>query len=173
MSDSSDRNIVMFVFVFIFIYINYLRIKIDIKNDWENMRCNPMNLWTSSFFRDPVIANKNFNNCINSITSHSIQLGLDDAYKKQKEAIEEISNQETILRTHLETIDRNINQTGGLKDQYNINESKIEEIKEEQITNKTINNLLTDKTETNNLYNFTTNVNSIFNNIMRYLPDIL
>ena len=170
MSDSSDRNIIMFVFIFMFIYINYLRIKIDIKNDWENMRCNPMNLWTSSFFRDPKIANSNFNSCINSITNKSIETGLEQAYTKQKEALQEISNQETLLRTHLENIEENINNTGS---KYDVNESKIDEIQEEQTTFNTINDLLTEKTTNNNLYNFVTSVNNIFNNIKDYLPNIL
>ena len=173
MSDISDRNIVITVFVFTFIYINYLRMKIDIKNDWENMKCNPMNLWSRSFFGDVKTANNNFNTCINALSAESIETGLKTAYKKQTDAMNEISKQEANMKTYLNKIDKDINGPGGLISMYNVNESKIDDIKNQQTTYQTINNLLTSKDETeNNLYNFTTNVKNIFDNIKQYLPSL-
>lgn len=170
MSDSADRNIVIFIFLFTFIYINYLRIKIDIKNNWENMRCNPLNLWTSSFFKDEKTSNSQFKECINSLSSQSIENGLQTAYKKQADAMAQIGNQENVLKGHFNNVDNNIDQT---LTQYNINETKIDDIKQKQTTYKTINQLLSTKdTDTNSLYNFTTNVRNIFNNIQSYLPSI-
>jgi hypothetical protein len=173
MSDSSDRNIVIFVFVMTFLYINYLRIKIDIKNDWENMKCNPMNLWVSSFFKDSATANIDFNKCINSISTESIDKGLQRAYDKQVEAIQQISNQEGVLKSYLDSINNNINGPDGLIDQYKINEIKVDDIKEQHTTYKTINQLLASKDiDSNNLYDFTTKVKNIFDNIKNYLPSI-
>jgi hypothetical protein len=173
MSDQSDRNIVITVFVIAFFYMNYLRIKIDIKNDWENMKCNPMNLWTSSFFKDPKTANSNFNSCINTLSSDSINSGLQAAYKQQQIATGELSNMETKLKGYLQDIENNISGHGGLVDQYKINETKIEDLKEKQTTYSTINTLLAQKDpDKNNLYNFTNNVKDIFDNIQTYLPTI-
>jgi hypothetical protein len=173
MSDQSDRNIVIFIFVFAFFYLNYLRIKIDIRNDWENMRCNPMNLWTSSFFKDPKTANANFNTCINSLSSESINIGLRSAFIKQNQAMEKIADQETILSSYLTDINNEINGHGGLVDQYKVNETKIDDIKDKQINYQTVNEVLTTKDEsTNNLYNFTNNIKTIFDNIKNYLPTL-
>jgi hypothetical protein len=173
MSDQSDRNIVIFVFVFAFFYLNYLRIKINIRNDWENMRCNPMNLWTSSFFKDAKTANNNFNTCINSLSAESINAGLQTAYQKQQDAMNTIANQETTLSSYLSGINNTINGSGGLVDQYKINEIKINDLKEKQITYGAVNDLLTTKdTSINNLYNFTNSINTIFSNIKNYLPNL-
>ncbi len=172
MSDQEDRNIVIFVFLFAFFYLNYLRIKIDIKNDWENMRCNPMSLWTSSFFKDSKTANADFTKCVDTMSASAITAGLQSAYDKQTEAITNIANQETVLRTHIDGINEKINGQRGLISQYQINETKIDDIKDKQTTYGTINTLLTTKDETeNNLYNFTTNVKNIFDNIKNYLSD--
>lgn len=172
MSDQSDRNIVLFIFITAFIYMNYLRIKIDIQNDWENMKCNPMNLWTSSFFKDAKTANTNFNNCINKLSAGSIEAGLQAAYIKQQQAMNEIANQETKLNGYLTTITDAVNGPGGLVDQYNINEIKLNDLKEKQITYGTINETLKTNTYDNNLYKFTDNVQTIFNNIKQYLPTL-
>ncbi len=173
MSDSSDRNIVIFVFIVAYFYINYIRIKIDIKNDWENMRCNPMNLWTSSFIRDANTANTNFKNCINTLSSDAINKGLQDAYNKQYNALKQINNKETILQGYLGQINNQLTGTGGLAEQYKLNELKIDDIKDKQTTYKTINDLLSSKDpNTNTLHGFTTEIKNIFTKIKEYLPSI-
>jgi hypothetical protein len=173
MSDQADCNIVVFVFLFSFFYLNYLRIKIDIKNDWENMRCNPMNLWTSSFFKDEATANSNFNKCINTMSADAINAGLQNAFDTQTKAMTQIANQERVMKNYLDEINININGTGGLVDQYKNNELKIDDIKQKQTTYGAINEVLTTKDGIqNNLFDFTNNVKNIFDNIKNYLPNL-
>ena len=172
MSDQSDCNVVVTIFVLAFFYLNYLRIRIDIKNDWNNIKCNPMNLWISSFFKDPKTANTDFNNCINSMSSAAIDAGLQTAYNKQQDAIDEIANQETNLNNYLSTFNNLVNGSGGLIDQYKINKTQLDDLGKKQTTYGTINELLETKTDNNSLYRFTDNVQTIFNNIKEYLPNL-
>jgi hypothetical protein len=168
MSDSSDRNIVIVIFIIAFIYINYIRIKIDIASNWENMKCNPMNLLTSSYFRDPVLANNMFHNCINNLSANAIEQGLQTAYKKQADAINSISNQEAVLKGYLDVINNNVTE---VQEKLDSNNLELDDIRNRQDTFNRINTeLATTDPTTNKLYNFTTSINNIFNNIKTILP---
>lgn len=170
MSDIADRNIVMFIFFFTFVYINLLRIRINFKNDWENMKCNPMSLWSNSMFGDEKIATQHFNQCINTLSSEAITRELDSAYAQQTSAMDAVTAQERVLREYQGTVSTEIQ---GTNVKIDANLVKIEDIKDKQIQNQNINEILTTKnTDDNTLYKFTSTINTIFNNIKEYLPTI-
>ena len=170
MSDISDRNTVILVFIFAYIYINYIRIKINIKTDWHNLKCNPLNLWMGSFYKDATASNNDLKNCIDVMSAKSINLGLETAFKKQTSMMNDIEKKETELNEYANTIDENINGTNGLISKYDDNEEVLNDINDKQNSYNTINNTLATNNSSNPLYNFTSSINDIFTKINTFLP---
>ena len=73
MSDSGDRNIVMVLMTGLFFYMFYIKGNIKIKNDWLNVKCNPLKLFLTSINSDPVESIGTFSECVNQFNKMSIE----------------------------------------------------------------------------------------------------
>lgn len=69
MSDSTDRNIIMVITIGILLYLFYIKGNIKIKNDWLNVKCNPVKLFLKSINTDPVESVGTFSDCVNEFNS--------------------------------------------------------------------------------------------------------
>lgn len=69
MSDSFDRSLVLVIFTFSYIYMNFISIQINSRSGWSNVTCNPMNLFTNSWFQSQEEANKDFSRCISNLST--------------------------------------------------------------------------------------------------------
>ncbi len=72
MSDSTDRNIIMVITIGLLLYLMFVKSNIKIKNDWLNIRCNPIKLFLNSINKDPVESVGTFSDCVNEFNKKSI-----------------------------------------------------------------------------------------------------
>ncbi len=166
-SDTTDRNIVIFMFLFFYIYLAYIRRQIDIMKDWSQYRCNPLYLFVSSFIVSNDKSISNFDNCVNSMASTTIDNSLRKANLQQMNIAqkitsmsEEISNNNNTISTTLNDVNsRNTDISNNIVNILNIQDTNKQLLKEYDASNNSINT-------------FTTRVNEIFNNIKQYLPNI-
>jgi len=72
MSDSTDCNIIIVISLGLIFYLFYLKGNIRIKNDWLNIKCNPITLFLSSINSDPIESIGTFSSCVNDFTSKTL-----------------------------------------------------------------------------------------------------
>ena len=164
MSDSADRNIVIGVFLFFYVYICYIRAKINIKNDWQNLKCNPTYMFATSLFESNAKSKQNFQECVLKMTNNALNDKLDQVYKqrtKDMSRVSQLSKDLSMVGNNVDTtkkyIDKSIQSTNDSLDQ--------------------IKNAQTEQTKLNNnvaagLNTFTSSFNNVFKNINSYLPTI-
>jgi hypothetical protein len=73
MSDSSDRNIVMILTFGVVLYMFYVKGNLKIKNDWLNVKCNPLKLFLTSINSDPVASVGTFSDCVNQFNKKALE----------------------------------------------------------------------------------------------------
>ncbi len=164
--DNSNRNMVIFVFVLFYIYLIFIRETINLAKDWNDLKCNPLYLFTTSLFLDNRESINNFGNCVNNITSKVVQDKLD------KSKIEQMRMANNVL-----ALSHDIN---------DYNNSLFTDITNIRTTNNNISSTLNNISDrqaihmsnVSNYYNsgklntFTTTINTIFDNIKTYLPSM-
>jgi hypothetical protein len=72
MSDSEDRNVIMIMTIGVILYMMYVKSNISIKNDWLNVKCNPIKLFLKSINSDPVESVGTFSDCVNEFNKKAI-----------------------------------------------------------------------------------------------------
>jgi hypothetical protein len=170
MSDSSDRNIVLLIFVGMFIYLYILRIKTLTLNDWSNMKCNPLILWSNSFVKDPIESKNDFKNCIINMTDSTVNDSLNQAYLNIKTQTDEINTIKSSLDENLIKIDSHVTD---MNTKYGTTKNNIDNLNTNIATMNDINSTIsTPDSSTNGLYSFANTINTIFNNINSYLPSM-
>jgi hypothetical protein len=162
-SDKTYLNIVLFTSLFYIIYLLYIRQNISLLKDWKNIKCNPLNLFLLSFLTDDLESNKLFNECINKSASKII----DEKRVLFENDINNIESNISELSTDMTNKNNEINNSINNLDITNNNiSSRIAQINERQQSNQT---LLSSYGTMNNINNFTTKINDIFNNIRTYI----
>jgi archaellum component FlaC len=92
MSDTSDRNFVLIMFIGVYFYMLTIQTRISLKNDWDNTKCNPLNLFTSSFYQTEQESYNQFGNCIKEFSKGVAKSELSSIVDKQNVAFKEVSN---------------------------------------------------------------------------------
>ena len=92
MSDTSDRNFVLIMFIGVYFYMLTIQTRISLKNDWDNTKCNPLNLFTSSFYQTEEESYNKFGNCIKEFSKGVAKSELSSIVDKQNVAFKEVSN---------------------------------------------------------------------------------
>ena len=160
MSDVFDRNLVLFIFMIVFFYMQFLSIQISSRTGWNNLTCNPLNLFTNSLFQSQEDANKDFEKCIVNLSAETTK----DLFKKQ------VSNQIEVLSTlsgvtqDYSNLTKNVD--GYKKDIRDTTAEYNGQIKGIQDSQNTVKELST--TTSGYVNNYIVKVQSIFNNIRSY-----
>lgn len=92
MSDTSDRNFVLVMFIGVYFYMLTIQTKISLKNDWDNTKCNPLNLFTSSFYQTEQESSNQFGNCIKEFSKGVAKSELSTMVNKQNEDFKRVSS---------------------------------------------------------------------------------
>ena len=92
MSDTSDRNFVLVMFIGVYFYMLTIQTKISLKNDWDNTKCNPLNLFTSSFYQTEQESSNQFGNCIKEFSKGVAKSELSSMVNKQNEDFKRVSS---------------------------------------------------------------------------------
>ena len=92
MSDTSDRNFVLILFIGVYIYMLNIQTRISLKNDWDNTKCNPLNLFTSSFYQTEQESSNQFGNCIKEFSKGVAKSELSTMVNKQNEDFKRVSS---------------------------------------------------------------------------------
>jgi archaellum component FlaC len=92
MSDTSDRNFVLIMFIVVYIYMLNIQSRISLKNDWDNTKCNPLNLFTSSFYQSEQESYNQFGNCIKQFSKGVAKSELSSMVNVQNDEFEKVSN---------------------------------------------------------------------------------
>ncbi len=166
-SDTSDRNIVIFMFLFFYIYLAYIRTQIDIMKDWKEIRCNPLYLFISSYVVSNDKSISNFEKCVNQMAATTIDNRLSKANLQQSYIAQNIASMSENIVNNNDDISTSLNEINSRNNDISNNIVNIVKI---QNTNK---ELIGEYDASNNSINkFTNKVNEIFNNIKQYLPNI-
>ncbi len=70
MSDTTDRNIILVIVVVLIFFLVFIKGSIKLKNDWINIKCNPIRLFLNSINDDPAESTATFSNCVNDFNTH-------------------------------------------------------------------------------------------------------
>jgi len=70
MSDTTDRNIILVIVVGLIFFLLFVKGSIKLKNDWINVKCNPIRLFLNSINDDPAEGTATFSNCVNDFRTH-------------------------------------------------------------------------------------------------------
>jgi hypothetical protein len=63
--------LVMFLFIIFILYLNYMQNMAIVKNDWNNLKCNPLFMLTNSLSQTAAESSADFQTCINKYSSIS------------------------------------------------------------------------------------------------------
>ena len=119
MSDKNDRNFVLIMFIGVYIYMLNIQTRISLTNDWDNTKCNPLNLFTSSFYQNEQESYNQFGNCIKQfskgIAKDEISTMVNvqnDEFKKVSDLANKNMNQiNTTLKEKTDMIDKDYDKT--------------------------------------------------------------
>lgn len=119
MSDTSDRNFVLIMFIGVYIYMLNIQTRISLTSDWDNTKCNPLNLFTSSFYQNEQESYNQFGNCIKQfskgIAKDEISTMVNvqnDEFKKVSDLANKNMNQiNTTLKEKTDMIDKDYDKT--------------------------------------------------------------
>jgi ABC-type transporter Mla subunit MlaD len=160
MSDVFDRNIVLVVFFIVYLYMQFLSIQSNSRSGWNNLTCNPLNLFTNSLFQSKEEANKEFEKCIVNLSAATTT----ELFRK------EVDTQGNIL-ANMSGIQTNYDKLSKTIEDYSVDisntrvqlKTQVDEIKDTQ-------DVVTEQSETTNGYinQYMTKLQSIFNNITSY-----
>jgi hypothetical protein len=62
--DDINFYVVIISFILLMLYLNYVQDMTLIKNDWENVKCNPLYLFMNSISSSNNESTKNFQTCV-------------------------------------------------------------------------------------------------------------
>ena len=160
MSDVFDRNIVLFVFFIVYLYMQFLSIQTNSRSGWNNMTCNPLNLFTNSLFQSQEEANKEFEKCIVNLSAATTTELFQKEIEKQGDVLAKMSG----IQTNYDTLSKNIQD-------YSVDISNTRVQLKTQVDGiKDTQTVVTQQSETTNGYmnQYLTKLQGIFNNITSY-----
>ena len=162
MSDTSDRNFVLIMFIGVYFYMLTIQTRISLKNDWDNTKCNPLNLFTSSFYQTEQESYNQFGNCIKEFSKGVAKSELSSIVDKQNVAFKEVSN----------LANNNMNEiTSTIKEKTNIIDKNYKETnKKIDDTSSYLNTIKTyEATIPKKIDDFKNDVKDIFSRISTYM----
>jgi hypothetical protein len=162
MSDTSDRNFVMILFIGVYFYMLTIQTKISLKNDWDNTKCNPLNLFTSSFYQTEQESSNQFGNCIKEFSKGVAKSELSSMVDKQNEDFKRVSS---LANNNMNEINSTIKEKTNIIDKnYKETNKKIENTSSYLNTIKSYEETIPKKIE-----DFKTDVKDIFSRISTYM----
>jgi len=160
MSDTFDRNVVLFVFFIVFLYMKFLAMQSQSRSGWKNLTCNPLNLFSNSLFQSQEDSNKDFERCIVNLSAATTT----DLFKKevaqQDEVIANMSGIQTNYSDLTTAVGNYTNEISVAKNTY------TEQVKDIQASQEVANELNT--TTTGFIQRYIEDIQSIFKNIKSY-----
>jgi hypothetical protein len=171
MSDTTDRNFVLIMFVIVYSYMLNIQTSIKVRSDWNNTMCNPLNLFTSSFYQSEEESYNQFGRCIKQFSKGVASEELSTLAKKQSNEFEKVS---TLATNNMADITRTLNRsTEAINNNYNNTNKKIADTdKSIKVLSEYIVPTEEDKKGTglfDKIDNFKQDVKIIFENIKNYV----
>jgi len=162
MSDTSDRNFVLIMFIGVYFYMLTIQTRISLKNDWDNTKCNPLNLFTSSFYQTEEESYNKFGNCIKEFSKGVAKSELSSIVDKQNVAFKEVSN---LANNNMNEITSTIKEKTNIIDKnYKDTNKKIDDTSSYLNTIKTYEATIPKKID-----DFKNDVKDIFSRISTYM----
>jgi len=122
MNDSFNRNVVILVFMVSYLYMKFIFIQIRTRAGWNNLTCNPLNLFANSLFQSKEEANNDFERCVVNLSTATTE----NLFKKQVHEQESVlANLSDIKREYINLTD---NVTRYVTDASNLTQRYTEEI---------------------------------------------
>jgi hypothetical protein len=161
MSDVFDRNIVLFIFFLVYLYMQFLSIRTRSQSGWNNLTCNPMNLFANSLFQSQEDANKDFERCIVNLSAATTT----DLFQKEVAEQEEVMANMSGIQNEYTELTEAVNQySTDISETTKDYTEQIEEIQESQNDANQLNN-----TTIGAVSQYIVDLQTIFNNITSYV----
>lgn len=160
MSDTFDRNVVLFVFFIVFLYMKFLAMQSQSRSGWNNLTCNPLNLFANSLFQTQEEANKDFERCIVNLSAATTT----DLFRKEVAEQEEVLANMSGIENNYDALTTAVgNYTKEVSEAKNKYDDQVKEIEASQEVANDLNN-----TTTGYIHGYMEKLQSIFNNITTY-----
>jgi len=171
MSDTSDRNFVLIMFIIVYAYMLNIQTSIRVTNDWNNTMCNPLNLFTSSFYQSEKESYDKFGKCIKQFSKGVAKDELSSLANEQNDKFKEVS---TLATNNMVNINKTLEKsTKLLDDNYTSTNQKIDNTdRSVRVLTEYIVPTDPDKKDTglfDKINNFKQDVKDIFLNIKNYV----
>jgi methyl-accepting chemotaxis protein len=85
--------------------MNFMSIQINSRAGWSNLTCNPMNLFTNSWFQSQEDANKDFERCISNLSTSTTT----NLFTKQKHEQEKVLTRMTAIENEYKSLTNEVN----------------------------------------------------------------
>jgi len=157
MSDSFNRNLVILIFLISYMYMNFIMLQIKTNSGWNNLTCNPLNLFINSLFQTKDAANEDFERCIVNLSSATTTNMFKIHKHEQENVLAKLSDIKTEYGNLTESVKEYVGEAYNLTNNY---------------TNQ-INNLQSSQTQANTMNENTTGkVNSYLANLKTMFENI-
>jgi len=160
MSDAFDCNVVLFVFFLVFIYMKFLAMQSQSRSGWNNLTCNPLNLFANSLFQTQEDANKDFERCIVNLSVATTTDLFNKEISQQNEVLAKMSGIQTNYSDLTDKVGKYTKEISDTKKNY---KEQVDEIKASQEVANDLNN-----TTTGFIQGYIEDVQHIFQNITSY-----
>jgi len=160
--DEQHRNIILFVFFASYLYFYFVQSKIDLKRDWANRKCNPLNMFIGSLYMPNEDATRNFGSCVSQYTTNMIEKQMTDI---STTTIGQMTTSVENLNRRVNVLNENVSNTSlTLNQRYNTINTSIKNLKDTYGSESEAKTQLDGKITT-----FTGEMMNIFNNIKDYV----
>lgn len=160
MSDNFNRNLVILIFLVSYMYMNFMTLQIKTNMGWNNLTCNPLNLFINSLFQTKEAANEDFERCIINLSSATTT----NMFKNQKHEQENVLAKLSDIKTEYGNLTESVKEYVG--EAYNLTNSYTNQINQLQSSQSQVNTM--NENTTGKVNTYLANLKTMFENITTF-----
>lgn len=130
MNDGFNRNVVILVFMVSYIYMNFIYIQIRTRTGWNNLTCNPLNLFANSFFQSKEEANNDFERCVVNLSTATTENLFKKQVHEQESVLANLSDIKSEYSDLTNNVKRYVTDASNLTHRYSEQIDKLEQSQE-------------------------------------------
>ena len=140
--------------------MNFITLQIKTHSGWNNLTCNPLNLFVNSLFQTKDAANEDFERCIINLSSATTTNMFKNQKHEQENVLAKLSDIKTEYGNLTDSVKEYVDEAYTLTNNYS---SQINELQSSQAQANTMNENTTGKVNS-----YLANLKSMFENITTF-----
>ena len=110
-----------------YIYMNFISIQIRTRAGWNNLTCNPLNLFVNSLFQSKEDANNDFERCIINLSTVTTENMFKKQVLEQENVLAKLSDIKTEYTDLTSNVQNYVTEASNLTDRYSEQIDRLEE----------------------------------------------